>query len=211
MDELMSKGLKVVPVTIWGDEVVIGFNPKELSRLFGLTGDDNFEADLPEMISKFEIILKAACTATLQIPEDRLGWESPERERTLSQFVFHLFDRPERALNAYDVGEYTQEDRGRLVEDVLGPIGFQETARYGEQILDKVRNSLSSSSDFDQSKILRTYMGEKTTGEMLDLALGHSGHHLKQLYEYMALIGIKPDSPLQQQDFDGISVPTELF
>ena len=54
-------------------------------------------------------------------------------------------------------------------------------------------------------------MGEKTTGEMLDLALGHSGHHLKQLYEYMSLIGIKPDSPLQQQDFDGISVPTELF
>ena len=54
-------------------------------------------------------------------------------------------------------------------------------------------------------------MGEKTTGEMLDLALGHSGHQLKQLYEYMVVIGIQPDSPLQQQDFDGISVPTELF
>ena len=46
-----------------------------------------------------------------------------------------------------------------------------------------LRNSLSSGLNFDQSKILRTYMGEKTTGEMLDLALGHSGHHLKQLYE----------------------------
>ena len=99
---------------------------------------------------------------------------------------------------------------GRKSEDTQSLLK-KETARYGEQILNKVRNSLSSSSDFDQSKILRTYMGEKTTGEMLDLALGHSGHHLKQLYEYMALIGIKPDSPLQQQDFDGISVPTELF
>ena len=211
MDELLSKGLKVVPVTIWNDEVVIGFNPKELSRLFNLTGFDSFEVDLPEMVSKFEIILMAACKAARQIPEDKLRWESPERERTLAQFVFHLFDRPERALNAYDVGEYTQEDRGRLVEDVLGMVGFEETAQYGEQILNKVRNSLSSGLDFDQSKILRTYMGEKTTGEMLDLALGHSGHHLKQLYEYMALIGIKPDVPLQPQDFDGISVPTELF
>ena len=211
MDELLSKGLKVVPVTIWGDEVVIGFNHKELSRLFNLNGGDRLEADLAEMASKFEIILSAACKVALQIPEDKLRWESPERERTLAQFVFHLFDRPERALTAYEVGEYTQEDRGRLVEDVLGMVGFEEIARYGEQILNKVRNSLSSDLAFDQSKILRTYMGEKTTGEMLDLALGHSGHHLKQLYEYMSLIGIKANSPLQQQDFDGISVPTELF
>ena len=211
MDELLSRGLKVVPVTIWGDEVVIGFNPKELSRLFNLTGIDSFEVDLPDLVSKFEIILTAACKAARQIPEDRLSWESPERERTLAQFVFHIFDRPERALNAYDVGEYTQEDRGRLVGDVLGMVGFEETAQYGEYILNKVRNSLNSGMAFNQAKILRTYMGEKTTGEMLDLALGHSGHHLKQLYEYMSLIGIKPDSPLQQQDFDGISVPTELF
>ena len=211
MDELLTKGLKVVPVTIWGDEVVIGFNPKELSRLFDLTGDDSFEVDLPEMVSKFEIILSAACKAARQIPDDKLRWESPERERTLAQFVFHLFDRPERALNAYEVGEYTQEDRGRLVEDVLGMVGFEETARYGEQILIRVRDSLISERSFDQAKTLRTYMGYKTTGEMLDLALGHSGHHLKQLYEYMLLIGIKPDSPLQQQDFDGIAVPTELF
>ena len=211
MNELLEKGLKVVPVTIWSDEVVIGFNPKELSRLFDLASEDSFEADLPEMISKFEIILTAAGKATQQIPEDKLRWESPERERTLAQFVFHLFDRPERALNAYHVGEYTQEDRGRLVEDVLGAVGFEETAQYGEKILNRVRDSLNSVSPFDQSKMLQTYMGEKTTGEMLDLALGHSGHHLKQLYEYMSLIGIEPDSPLQQQDFDGIAVPTELF
>ena len=48
MDELLLRGLKVVPVTIWGDEVVIGFNPKELSRLFNLTGIDSFEVDLPD-------------------------------------------------------------------------------------------------------------------------------------------------------------------
>ena len=50
MNELLEKGLKVVPVTILGDEVVIGFNPKELSRLFDLASEDSFEADLPGMI-----------------------------------------------------------------------------------------------------------------------------------------------------------------
>jgi hypothetical protein len=36
LKELLDRGLKVVPVTIWGDEVVIGFNPNELSRVFGI-------------------------------------------------------------------------------------------------------------------------------------------------------------------------------
>ena len=33
--------------------------------------------------------------------------------------------------------------------------------------------------------------------------MGHSAHHLKQLYEYMSLIGLEPDSPLGQDDFEG--------
>ena len=33
MDELLARGLKSVPVTIWDDQVVIGFNPTALARL----------------------------------------------------------------------------------------------------------------------------------------------------------------------------------
>ena len=211
MDELLDRGLKIVPVTIWGDQVVVGFNPKELSRMFNLESEVGAPVDLPAMMEKFETVLQAACRATRQIPEDRLDWESPERQRTIGQFTFHLFDRPDRALNAYLVGEYTNEDRGRPVEDVLGRVGFEQTARYGEDILHRVREALSGVQPLDQSKMLVTYMGTKTAGEMLDLALGHSAHHLKQLYEYMSLIGIEPDSPLGQDDFEGIAVPTELF
>ena len=120
MDELLERGLKVVPVTIWGEEVVIGFNPKELSRMFNLKSEVDSPVDLPAMMEKFETVLQGACRATRQIPEDRLDWESPERQRTIGQFTFHIFDRPERALNAYLVGEYSNEDRSRPVEDVLG-------------------------------------------------------------------------------------------
>ena len=174
---------------------MVGFNPIELSRMFDLNSEFGAPVDLPAMMEKFETVLQAACQATRQIPEDRLDWESPERERTIGQFTFLIFDRPDRALNAYLVGEYSNEDRGRPVEDVLGRIGFEETARYGEEILHRVREALSGSPPLDQSKILVTYMGPKTAGEMLDLALGHSAHHLKQLYAYMSQIGIEPDSP----------------
>ena len=119
MDELLARGLKSVPVTIWNDDVVIGFNPKELARLLDLNSEIAV-VDLPTMLEKYETILTGAARAIRQIPEEKGEWESPERQRTIRQFTFHLCDRPDRALNAHDVGRYATEDRGREVEQVLG-------------------------------------------------------------------------------------------
>ena len=210
MDELLARGIKSVPVTILDDKVVIGFNPKQLARLFDLSGEVAV-VDLPTMIEKYEIVLNAACRTFRQLPADRWDWESPERKRTLGQFCFHLSDRPDRALNAYLVGVYANEDRGREVQNVLGDVGFEEVARNVEEVLRRVQEALSGPTLINLDKRLETYMGDKTAGEMMDLALGHSVHHLKQLYEYMGMMGLEPVDPLGAEDFAGISVPTELF
>jgi len=210
MDELLARGIKSVPVTIWGDQVVIGFNPKALARLFDLSGAVAV-VDLPTMLEKYEIVLNAACRTFRQLPADRWDWESPERKRTLGQFCFHLSDRPDRALNAYLVGVYANEDRGREVQHVLGDVGFEEVARNVEEVLRRVTAALIGPTVINLDKRLETYMGDKTAGEMMDLALGHSVHHLKQLYAYMGMMGLEPVDPLGAEDFAGISVPTELF
>jgi hypothetical protein len=49
MDELLARGIKSVPVTIWDDQVVIGFNPTALARLFNLSGAVAV-VDLPTML-----------------------------------------------------------------------------------------------------------------------------------------------------------------
>jgi len=202
--------MKSVPVTIWDDQVVIGFNPKALARLFNLS-DAVAVVALPTMLEKYEIVLNAACRAFHQLPADRWDWESPERKRTLGQFCFHLSDRPDRALNAYLVGLYTNEDRGREVQHVLGDVGFEEVARNVEEVLRRVKAALSGPTVINLDKRLDTYMGDKTAGEMMDLALGHSVHHLKQLYAYMGMMRLEPVDPLGAEDFAGIAVPTELF
>jgi uncharacterized damage-inducible protein DinB len=210
MDELLARGIKSVPVTIWDDHVVIGFNPTALARLFNLS-DAVPVADVPTMLAKYEIVLTAACRAFRQLPADHWDWESPERKRTLGQFCFHLSDRPDRALNAYLVGVYTNEDRGREVQHVLRDVGFEAVARNVEAVLRRVTAALSGPTGINLDKRLETYMGDKTAGEMMDLALGHSVHHLKQLYAYMGMMGLEPVAPLRAEDFAGIAVPTELF
>ncbi len=51
--------------------------------MFNLESEVGSPVELPVMMEKFEIVLLAACRATLQIPEDHLDWESPEGQRTL--------------------------------------------------------------------------------------------------------------------------------
>ena len=207
---MLARNIKSVPVTIMADQVVIGFNPTELARMFGLNAEVAV-ADLPTMVAKYETVLTAACRAFRQLFAEHWDWESPERQRTLGQFCFHLSDRPDRALNAYLTGLYANEDRGRDVADVLGDVGFEEVALNIEDVLRRVNQALTGDAIIDLDKVLDTYMGQKTAGEMMDLALGHSVHHLKQLYEYVSIIGIDPIDPLGPEDFEGISVPTELF
>lgn len=210
LQELLDRGLKVVPVTIWGDEVVIGFNPNELSRVFGIDAHVS-RADLPTMVEKYQTVLVAAGSAIGQLPLEYMDWECPERKRKLGQFTFHLFDRPDRALNAYKVGVYTSGDRGRNMLDVIGNVGFKEIVDYGRDVLNRVNAALTGGDSLDLEKPLDTYMVSKTAGELMDLALGHSAHHLKQLYEYMSINGLTPVNPLGEADFNGVAVPTELF
>ena len=163
------------------------------------------------MIEKYETVLVAAQRAARQLPDEYLGWSCPERKRTLGQFTFHIFDRPNRALNAYETGHYNLDDRGRHVEDVLDKVGFEEIAVYGEDVLSRVKHGLTGPAQMDLEKVLETYMGRKTTAELMDLALGHSVHHLKQLYEYMSQAGMEPVDKLEDADFQGVAVPTELL
>ena len=56
---------------------------------------------------------------------------------------------------------------------MLGDVGFEEVVRNVEEVLRRGTSS-AQRSDRDQSdKRLETYMGDKTAGEMMDLALGH--------------------------------------
>ena len=90
-------------------------------------------------------------------------------------------------------------------------MGFKEIVSYGGDVLNRVNMALTGDQSLDLEKSLDTYMGPKTAGELMDLALGHSVHHLKQLYEYMSISGVEPTNPLGEEDFNGVAVPTELF
>ncbi|MEE8443252.1 MAG: DinB family protein [Dehalococcoidia bacterium] len=163
------------------------------------------------VLQKFEKVLSAAARATQQIPDELIDWTSPERGRVLRQFTFHIFDRPNTMLNAYEKGSYNAEDRGRNITDALESRDVADIVQYGEEVMARIRKFFNQATQETLEEAVDTYMGQMSVQQLLDLGLGHSVHHLKQLYSFMVQIGITPDSPLSERDFEGVAVPTELF
>ena len=191
--------------------MIIGFNRPALGEALGLDGSFGAQQDAEWMVGKFETVLLAAIRATRQIRAGLLDWKTPDRDRTLRQFTFHIFDRLNVTLDAYEKGSFTEEDAGRYVTEALKYQSALDIAKFGEEVLARVRSFMSGAPSEILQKPVSTYMGLMPLQQLMDLGLGHSVHHLKQLYFYMKQIDLVPENPLNQQDFDGVAVPTELF
>ncbi len=211
LKELNALNLKVIPVTQIGNQVIIGFDRVALAVALKLDISFDRQQSATWMLQKFETVLSAASRATSQIPDDLIDWKSPERDRVLRQFTFHLFDRPNIMLDAYEKGCYDSEARSRYIADALERQNVADIVRFGEGVLVRVREFLSKAPPQILEETLDTYMGPMTMQQLMDLGLGHSVHHLKQLYVFMNKIGITPVNPLNERDFEGVTVPTELF
>ncbi|MBI4234490.1 MAG: DinB family protein [Chloroflexi bacterium] len=211
LEELKALGVRAIPVTVVGDKVIVGFNRPELARALGIRYRDTSDADTRFMLEKFDLVLSAAIRATRQIPQDKLDWSSPDRRRVLREFTYHLFDRPYVAMKSYDANSYSAEDIGRYVEEAKASPDAEAIAQYGEKVRFQIREFLSRATPAMLQTAINSYFGPSTVGQLMDLGLGHSVHHLKQLYHFMRLLGIEPQSPLGEKEFEGIAVPTELF
>lgn len=211
--ELQALQLRVVPVTLIDGQVIIGFNRPALVRALGLSNAQGAqELQGPGwMLQKFETVLGAAKRATSQIPDDMIDWTSPERGRNLRQFTFHLFDRPNLMLDAYPRGIFRAEDRGRYIHEALEKRDVADIVAFGDQVIGRIRHFFGDATQDTLDTVIDTYMGPLTLQQLLDLGLGHSTHHLKQLYVFMRQIDIEPHEPLTERDFEGVTVPTELF
>jgi uncharacterized damage-inducible protein DinB len=193
-----------------GSRAIVGFNVRELAEAFGLAPPGGERASAPDLLAKYRRVFAGAQRAVLQIPDERLDWVSPERARTLRQLTWHLFERPDLCLQAFRTGRYTNEMVRQYEQLALAYRTSRAIAAYGDEVLVRLTQVLTGTPQALAHEV-DTYFGPATVGHLLELALGHAVHHLRQLYHYFTLLEIAPDRPLGDADFAGIAVPTELF
>jgi hypothetical protein len=185
---------------------VQGFNAQALRDLIGLTGDGAGPLSPDMLLDRYRLIFGAAKLAITQIPDDKLDWVTPGRERTLRQLTWHIFDRAEEFAELLTGGEYTEN----RVEEYMTLANACRTGRdiaaYGDQVLEKVEYILTSRKD-SLDVTVKTYFGEATMSDLLTRALSMAAFRLSGTYRYMRMLGIEPLQPLGPEDFAGLVVP----
>ena len=214
LEDLRSRGIKSLPVTIIDDdEVIIGYFPKKLIPALKLNVQIDLSGKTDWLAGKYGKILGAAVRTTAQFTQEQLDAEVPWRPWTLRRTILHIMSFPEVAYLSHEVGSMSQEDMRASDERLKDVYTAADLAEYGEKVRRDIVVFLNSgnSEAFDR-EVPAHYGGEVTVLELLNIILSHSTHHLKQVYHYMQTdLGLTLQDPATEADLDGIQTPEVLI
>lgn len=190
---------------------MLGFNRDELSQLFSLPDDRKKRTADPWLFETFDKILEAVTRAALQVPASHLMWRSPDRDRPLKVFCYHILADPHHVLDAISTQRYDGSFKLLYAEAAqrFGTMG--EVARFGQETRARLREASERLTAEELNRPIDGYSGQTNGHELLHQVLSHTAHHLRQLYDLLRRIGVVPDEPLQERDFEGISMPKALW
>ena len=207
---LAELGYKAVPVVARGKESVFGWNPTRLAALLEVAHQEQ-AAPPAELIRSLQVVLEGALRAVRQVPDDKLGMRSPDRDRPLRQLAHHIFHVIEVSVDA----DVLQRFPGRTwlaIQDPVAHTSAERIARYGEAVRAKFTTWYTGRDPaaFDR-EIQTDDDGVRTLGLVLERTRSHSAQHLRQIYEFLRWCGVEPDRPLSQEDLRGIDLPEAVW
>jgi glutaredoxin-like protein NrdH len=205
---LVALGYRAVPVVQASDRSMAGWNPTRLAALVGLTNFRETAAPAEELIRSLELIVDAALRAVRQVPDERLGMRSPDRDRPLRQLAHHLFNVVELGVDADILGRY---DVVALVGDVPAQTSAERIARYGEAVLAKLTSWYREIEQAAFDRDVETADGPRPLSLVFERTRSHAAQHLRQLYEFLRWCEIEPDRPLARDDLKGVDLPDAVW
>lgn len=210
--ELEALGVRLVPIVARGERWANGAVFRDVAEVAGF--DYTGHAMLaPEVIKdKVLMTLAAAGRYLEQIPDDTLDDLLPGRPRSYRQLVYHVFNIPEVFLDRVEHdAPYTYEALKSILPSDM--VGKQDLADYGEAVAARFAawwQREGAATDFKQPG--KVYYGEVSLHEVLERTGWHSGQHTRQIILMLReKLGIEPDRPLTDADFEGLPIPKNVW
>jgi glutaredoxin len=210
--ELEALGVRLVPIVAKGGDWANGAVFRDVARVAGFEYRAHKMLEPEAMVARVLTILDAAGRYLAQIPEERLDNVLPGRPRSYRQLCFHVFNIPEVFLDHVEDGKpYTYE----ALKSILPPemVSEQDLMNHGAAIRDRFAAWWArdgKGTDFRQPG--NVYYGEVTLHEVLERTGWHSGQHTRQIILMLReKLGIEPDGPLEDADFEGLPMPKNVW
>ena len=204
---LRSLGIPAVPAVVVGDRAVHGWNPSALAELVGVPYTEPTRLSPAELSARLDRILAATARVMRQVPPHHLGMTHPGRDRSVRQLGYHVF-RLSLALRDARI-------QGRLPEAWLqeeAPVDVVDgsaVASYGETVRRQLAQWFAEAGAV--AGHVETYYGRQTVEELLERTVWHAAQHLRQLYDLLGRMGLAPDRPLAELDWQGLPLPTAIW
>jgi len=205
--DLEPFGIPRVPATIVGDRVVHGWNPKALAELVGARYEERQQLSPAELARRLDIVLAATQRAIRQVPREQLGMKAPGRDRTVRQLGFHVFRVSASFVDTREQGHLSEHwfEESPPVEMADG----EAIAQHGETVRRRVAAYCAQPGWCDG--MVSTYYGPQSAHDFMERTTWHAAQHLRQIYWLLDRMGVRPESPLADADFDGLPLPIEVW
>jgi len=201
-----------VPVVAKGGEFVFGQNLEDIAEFVGLQGTGHTPLPPEALIAKWIMVLRAVQRYVRQLPAERLNERVIDnRDRSIRLMSHHIFRIGEAYLETVIDGvEYWIQHANKPPQDGTFLTG-EEIARYGDEVIVRLRRWWDGLGDKSCQQKLKTYYGMQPMHQLLERSTWHSAQHGRQLMAVLARYGIEPDGPLTTEQLAGLPLPERLF
>lgn len=209
MAELRRLGARSVPVVSRGDSFVFAQLVGDVVEFLGLDIETGPQLAPAELMQRLDLVLAAAQRYTLQMPQQAMERELPNRPRSYRVLLHHAFQIPAAFIDAMEGGTLSYENMvAAPPEDMRTPAAI---AAFGGQVRRRVAAWWTGLAEHSGTQTIATYYGTQPMHEVLERTTWHCAQHVRQVMSLLEQLGIQPDRPLTPGELQGLPLPEKLW
>jgi hypothetical protein len=143
------------------------------------------------------------------IPDERMEWTPPERNRPLADLGYHVF--------RLSLGFAEGVDRNSFPETVhteTAPADLRTgdaVARFGALVRGRLSGWFAGAGPDEYERVVDTYWGPVVAHDLLERTTWHAAQHLRQLYILTARIDVQPPQPEPVDAYKDLPMPAAIW
>ena len=208
MEQMAALGVRTVPIVSRGRDYVSGQILRDVAAFTGVAWGRSV---LPpaELKQRIDGIMAGALRFAAQLPEDQLDVQLPDRPRSYRDLACHIFQIVEAFVDEAEGDPLTAAKYEAPAPD--GVVRVEDVLAYAQGVQARFANWWAETEGGDFLRAAACYYGAQSQQDFMERTAWHAGQHTRQLQLVLQKLGIEPDGPMTDKDFEGLPMPENIW
>ena len=209
-EELAAFGLRQVPIVTKGKRWANGQVLKDVADLVGIQGINLTMLPVDELKRRLMLVLESSERFFKQIPDAALHKLLPNRPRSYTDLVYHIFNNADAFIEEKEGIPLTFDSYNRFPDAKSN--GRDDIIQYGQRVQKRVRDWFEGPGrQYDWKQKANVYYGDQNQHQFLERTTWHSGQHARQLMWVLEGLSVSIDRPIPPETFEGLPMPQKVW